>query len=256
LAVLNRTDAHLTGVILRLNDDGTTPTDNPFFNASTGLSGEAAANVKKIYAYGVRNSFGMAVDPLQEISGLRKTAMMRFDEINRVRPGANGGWIQTMGPINRVAEFKAIESTYGNGTLQQVRWSRPISPIHHRRRLRGSTCCPGHSMWIRNSAGSLPWRRRRSVSYEERALGPQFEGDLLTGGSRVTLSNGFLFRFKLSADRQHFTFTDSRLADLVADNVDKFDITESESLLIGRDFGITTDIQTAPNGNVYVVSLY
>ena len=71
----------------------------------------------------------------------------------------------------------------------------------------------------------------------------------------MTLSNGFLFRFKLSADRQHFTFTDPRLADLVADNVDKFDITESESLLIGRDFGITTDIQTGAQWQRFVVSL-
>ncbi len=58
-----------------------------------------------------------------------------------------------------------------------------------------------------------------------------------------------------SADRQHFTFTDPRLQIRVADNIDKFDQTESESLAIGRDFGVTTDIQTGPNGNVYVVSL-
>ena len=34
-----------------------------------------------------------------------------------------------------------------------------------------------------------------------------------------------------------------------------FDQTESESLLIGKDFGITTDIQSGPNGNLFVVSL-
>jgi hypothetical protein len=45
------------------------------------------------------------------------------------------------------------------------------------------------------------------------------------------------------------------LNDLVADNIDKFDLAESESLAIGRDFGVTTDIQTGPNGNVFVVSL-
>jgi glucose/arabinose dehydrogenase len=38
--------------------------DNPFFNANTGLTGEAATNVKKLFAYGVRNGFGMAFDPL------------------------------------------------------------------------------------------------------------------------------------------------------------------------------------------------
>jgi hypothetical protein len=42
---------------------------------------------------------------------------------------------------------------------------------------------------------------------------------------------------------------------MVADNLDKFDITESESLLIGKNFGITTDIETGPDGNLYVVSL-
>ena len=41
----------------------------------------------------------------------------------------------------------------------------------------------------------------------------------------------------------------------MADNADKFDLTESESLVAGRDFGITTDIQTGPNGRLYVVSL-
>jgi hypothetical protein len=87
-----------------------------------------------------------------------------------------------------------------------------------------------------------------------RGLGPQFEGDMFVGAARTFLAGGFLFRFKLTPDRLHFAFSDSRLNDLVADNLDKFDITESESLLIGRDFGITSDIETGPNGDVYVVS--
>ena len=41
----------------------------------------------------------------------------------------------------------------------------------------------------------------------------------------------------------------------MADSVDKFDLTESETLLVGRDFGVATDIQTGPNGNVFVSSL-
>ena len=60
----------------------------------------------------------------------------------------------------------------------------------------------------------------------------------------------------MTSDRSDLDLTqDPRLADRVADNNDKFDITESESLLIGRDFGITTDIQTGPDGNLFVVSL-
>jgi hypothetical protein len=38
-------------------------------------------------------------------------------------------------------------------------------------------------------------------------------------------------------------------------SLDKFDITESESLLLGRNFGVMTDIQTGPNGNLFPTSL-
>jgi len=77
---------------------------------------------------------------------------------------------------------------------------------------------------------------------------------MFVGAARTFLANGFLFRFKFTPDRLHFSFSDPRLNDLVADNDDKFDIKESESLLIGHDFGITTDIETAPNGDLFVVS--
>ena len=248
-------DAHMTGVILRLNDDGTTPSDNPFFNATTTLSGEAAANIKKIFAYGVRNSFGMAFDPLTGNLWTQENGDDSFDEINRVRPGFNGGWIQAIGPLSRVSEYKAIESTYGAGNLQQLRW--PPSNIADTPQVALSRLymLPG-AQYV---DPEFSWRYAVAPSpigfVQGRGLGPQLEGDLLVGASRVTLANGYLFRFEMSADRQHFAFSEPNLADLVADNLDKFDLLESESLLIGRDFGITTDIQTGPNGSVFVVSL-
>src|SRR6185369_16751851 len=57
-------NAHLTGVILRLNEDGTTPVDNPFFAAGAAIGGEAGSNIQKIFSYGHRNGFGMAFDPV------------------------------------------------------------------------------------------------------------------------------------------------------------------------------------------------
>ena len=62
-------------------------------------------------------------------------------------------------------------------------------------------------------------------------------------------------RFELSGNRRRLQFSDPRLADGVADNTAKFDATESESLRFGTGFGIGTDIQTGPNGNLFVVSL-
>ena len=124
-------DDHLTGVILRLNDDGTTPRDNPFFRAGAEMGGEVGANLQKVFAYGLRNGFGMAFDPYSGRLWDAQNGDDAFSEINRVDEGANLGWVQVMGPLGRVAEFKAIETSNDidpvTGTkyfgLQQVRWS-------------------------------------------------------------------------------------------------------------------------------------
>jgi uncharacterized repeat protein (TIGR01451 family) len=247
-------DAHLTGVILRLNDDGSTPVDNPFFNANTGLTGQAAANVKKIYAYGVRNGFGMAFDPLSGNLWTQENGDDAYDEINRVTAGFNGGWIQVMGPSSRVADFKAIEVNRPGG-LQQNRWSPTLIADTPAGALSRLYVLPGSQY----REPEFSWRYAVAPSpigfVKGTALGAQFEGDLFVGASRTTLYNGYLFRLRLASDRLKIAVTDSRLQDMVADNLDKFDITESESLLIGKNFGITTDIETGPDGNLYVVSL-
>jgi uncharacterized repeat protein (TIGR01451 family) len=247
-------DAHTTGVILRLNDDGTTPSDNPFFNAQTSLTGEAAANIKKIFAYGVRNSFGMDFDPQGGFLWTQENGDDAFDEINRVEAGFNGGWIQLMGPSSRVAEFKSIEVARGN-SLQQNRWppsntaDTPQDALARLFNLPGSHYTEPEFSWKYAVAPSPIGFARGS------GLGTQYAGDLFVGASRTTLLGGYLFRFKLSADRKTLATTDTRIADKVADNSDKFDINESESLVVGRDFGITTDIQTSTTGSLYVVSL-
>src|SRR5215208_4800123 len=247
-------DAHLTGVILRLNDDGSTPPDNPVFNVSSGTD-QATVNTKRLFAYGIRNSFGMDFDPLSGALWTQENGDDAFDEINRVSPGFNGGWIQTMGPAGRVDEFRSIEMSYGAGNLQQLRWPPGNIAASPQQALLRMNMLPG----AHYVDPEFSWKYAVAPSpigfVKGRGLGPQFEGDLFVGASRTTLLNGFLFRFKLTADRQHFSFSDPRLVDRVADNIDKFDQTESESLLIGKDFGITTDIQTGPNGNVFVVSL-
>jgi hypothetical protein len=61
--------------------------------------------------------------------------------------------------------------------------------------------------------------------------------------------------FQSDRQPQEVGVDDPGLEDRVADNVCKFDITESETLLFGTNFGIATDIQTGPNGNLFVVSL-
>ena len=97
-------------------------------------------------------------------------------------------------------------------------------------------------------------RARITNFMKGRGLGPQYENDLFMGAARTSLEGGHLFHFNLTGNREKIGVDDPRLEDRVADNLCKFEITESESLLFGRNFGIGTDIQTGPNGNLFVVS--
>ncbi|MDZ4803942.1 MAG: PQQ-dependent sugar dehydrogenase [Candidatus Eisenbacteria bacterium] len=257
-------DAHLTGVVLRLNADGTTPVDNPFFAAGAAMGGPVGANVQKIFAYGIRNTFGLDFDPESGHLWAQIHGDDSFDELDRIERGANGGWIQLIGPSGRVAQFKAIETdsvtvdpvtnrTYFG--LQQVRWSplniadTPGEALSRLFMLPGSHYDEPEFSWKYAVApGGIGFLRGRG-------LGPQFAGDLFVAASRPFLEDGYLFRFKLNGNRRSIASEDPRLADRVADNDHKFDIKESESLLIGTGFGVGTDIQTGPNGHLYVVSL-
>ena len=254
-------DAHLSGVILRLNDDGTTPNDNPFFAAGAAVGGEVGANIQRIFAYGVRNSFGMAFDPLRGNLWDQQNADDAFDELNLVEPGMNGGWIQVMGPAERVAQFKSIELTQPpsgglpGAELQQVRWPPTNIADTPEQALSRLFMLPG----ARYSDPEFSWKFAvppAAIGFVDgTGLGPQFRGDLFVGAATPLTEGGYLFHFNLTGNRRKIAVDDPRLEDRVADNLAKHDITESENLLIGRDFGVTTDIETGPNGNLFVVSL-
>jgi glucose/arabinose dehydrogenase len=248
-------DAHRTGVLLRLNDDGTAPADNPFFAAGASMGGEVGANVQKLFSYGHRNSFGLAIDPLSGSPWLQENGDDSFSELNRVEPGMNGGWVQIMGPVERIAQFKEIETTFGGRNLQQLRWPPENIADTPGEALSRLFMLPG----AHYSDPELSWKWEVAPAglgfVKGRGLGPQFAGDLFMGAGTANLAGGYLFHFNLTGNRRQVGVDDPRLEDRVADNLAKHEGTESESLLIGRDFGIATDIETGPNGNLFVVSL-
>jgi glucose/arabinose dehydrogenase len=258
-------DAHLTGVILRLNDDGSAPADNPFFGANVSASAEVRANIQKIYAYGIRNGFGMAFDPESGDLWEQENGDDSFSEINRVQAGFNSGWVQIMGPPDRIAQYKTIETTVTPDPpdpfaatyfgLQQLRWSPANLADTPAGALARLFMLPG----AHYSAPELSWKFEVAPGgigfVAGRALGPQFEGTLFVAAARTFLEGGHLFKLRLTGNRRAIAVDDPRLDDRVADNRHKWEITESESLLIGRNFGIGTDVQTGPNGNLFIVSL-
>ncbi len=72
------------GKMLRFNDDGTIPTDNPFGAGSA------------VYALGLRNTFGHAFDAAGRLIGW-ENGSLNNDEVNRIDAGANLGWPEVHG---------------------------------------------------------------------------------------------------------------------------------------------------------------
>lgn len=73
-----------TGKILRLNDDGTVPTDNPFI--------ETPGFRPEIYALGIRNPLGLVTHPETGELWEADHGPLGGDEVNIIRAGRNYGW--------------------------------------------------------------------------------------------------------------------------------------------------------------------
>src|SRR5262249_40082537 len=155
-------------------------------------------------------------------------------EMNHITAGSNGGWIQAMGPISRVSDFKQIEASFtplqgnlpvaGNlpfsaidpttfiPALQQVRWPPPLiadSQDDARSRL---FVLPGSH--YDDPEFSWKWAvAPAAIGFAGVGLGPQHAGSLFVGASRTFLEEGYLFEFKFDSARKHFAFTDTKLQD-------------------------------------------
>jgi glucose/arabinose dehydrogenase len=73
----------LAGKVLRINSDGTVPSDNPF----VGVPGD-----DRIYTFGHRNPQGIAFQPGTGQPYSIEHGSSIDDEVNRSAPGGNGGW--------------------------------------------------------------------------------------------------------------------------------------------------------------------
>jgi glucose/arabinose dehydrogenase len=268
--------AHTSGVIFRLHPDGSTPTDNPLWvigdivGAVLGgpFGADVGDSIKKLYAIGIRNCFGMTFDLHGNSLWTTENGGRAFDEINRVTPGFNGGWIQVMGPLGRVNDYKSIEVAAGIGAqgpngLQQLRW--PASNIAN-----SPAEAAGQMVPLAESRYTDPefsWKHVVPPAglgfVDGDALGHQYCGDLIVGSAvfrptatppSVLANPGHLYRFRLDQSRTALVFNDPALQDKVADNLGRDDWqTEGAEILWGTDFGIVTDIQTGPDGNLWLV---
>jgi glucose/arabinose dehydrogenase len=81
------------GKILRVNADGTIPSDNPFFNVASGAN-------RAIWALGLRNPFTFAFDAGSGRIYINDVGQTTYEEVNEGVAGANYGWPLSEGPTS------------------------------------------------------------------------------------------------------------------------------------------------------------
>lgn len=209
------------GGIFRVNpNDGSPVFDNPFIT-------HANLSIKRLFAYGVRNSFGMTFDPLTGKLWQTENGPDKYDEINLVERGFNSGWLKIMGPDSRNATYGENGNTaYNANQLTSINANAFYAD-------------PKFSWLAPIGVTSITFLRSARFNTGTR-------DQVVVGESNF----GGLYFFSMNTNRNGFNLTGD-LADLVADS-----ITERNLSRWGTSWGVVTDLKIGPDGYLYVVSAY
>jgi aldose sugar dehydrogenase len=205
-----------SSVILKFNaTDGTEAKGNPLLDATQYGS---TNQIEKYYAYGIRNSFGLAIDPVNGTLWETENGDKDYDEINRVEPGFNSGWKQLMGPMS--------ESNISITDLVLIPGSHYSDPILSFAPSLGLT-----DIEFLNSS----------------MLGERYENNIFVGD----INHGNFYFFELNGTRIGLDFdpaTQLGLDDLIADEE------ELDKIVLGTGFAEITDFETGPDGFLYILT--
>jgi len=137
-----------------------------------------------IRAMGIRNSFGLTIDPITGNMWDTENGPNVFDEINLVSPNFNSGWETIMGPATQVQ----IDSLPGFESFvysqPEFSWEDPVAPT--------------------------------SILFPDAISFANYLDSVLVGDC----NNGNLYKFTLNPPRDSFVFTSPALSDLVLNMTD------------------------------------
>lgn len=216
--IVNGTPPDGRAGILRMTQDG-----KPIGN---GLLGEEYP-LNLYYAYGVKNSFGIDVDPLSGTLWDTENGPQFGDEINLVKPGFNSGWEKVQG-IWKLNQTKSKNGIYdessdnvklvdfddeGKYSSPEFVWDKPVGPT-------------------------------ALLFFASDKLGEEYENDIFVG----SVKNGVIYHFDLDNDRESLSLKGD-LSDSVLNRKDN-----ARQIIFGENFGIVTDLQVGPDGYLYIVS--
>jgi glucose/arabinose dehydrogenase len=174
--------------------------------------------IKKYYAYGIRNRFGMDFDPVTNMVWDTENGPSYGDEINLIEPGFNSGWleVQGMAPVDfNYSEDLVDFEGKGNYSDPEFVWTDTVGPTAIK------------------------------FLHSDR-LGKQYENDVFVSD----ITQGNIYHFDLDINRTQLVL-EGALADRVSNNN-----TENEDIIFGEGFGGISDLEVGPyDGYLYIVSL-
>lgn len=139
------------------------------------------------YAMGIRNSFGLAIDPVTENLWDTENGDDDFDEVNFVPPNFNSGWDVIMGPANET-ELSILPGYDGYVYSDpEFSWQKPIAPT--------------------------------AISFVDSKPLEKFKNNVFVGDCIY----GNLYKFELNSDRTGFVFYDAALSDNVVNTGESMD---------------------------------
>ncbi len=206
------------GGVLRVTQNGDIVKGDSIFGEESPLN--------LYYAMGIRNSFGMDFDPLTGNLWDTENGPTAADEINLVFPGFNSGWEQIQGYVDK----DLLEHGTTEADLVYFGKSQYADPKF---------------VWD-TTIGITALKFLNSDK-----LGTKYQNNMFVGD----INNGLLYRFILNEARNDLSF-DNGYVENTAPLADREvnDPKENQPIVFGQGFGGITDLQTGPDGYLYVLS--
>ena len=188
---------------------------------------KSTKQMEQYFAIGIRNSFGLAVDPITGNMWATENGPDKFDEINLIEPKFNGGWKKILGPSTQEERDSLPEIEGFHYKDPKFSWEQPVAPT------------------AIEFINSKPFENFKDYL---------FVGDCYGHGK------GHIFMFKLNSERNGFEFSSTELQDSVVNLIKTDDgklISEDMSeISIISNTGCVSDIEFGPDGFPYIVELF
>jgi len=198
-----------TSGVLRITQDGQPVSPNPL----------GIHDPTKVYAYGIRNSFGIDFDPISSKLWGTENGPTYGDEINLILPGFNSGWNQVMG----IWHTNGLES----GATGPV----VVDPE------KGLVIFDGKGKY---RSPEFVWKQTVGPTalkfLNSDKLGKEYENTMFVGN----VNTGDLYNFRLNEDRTSLLLG-GPLEGKVANNPE-----DLKPVIFGHGFGTITDIAVGP----------